>query len=114
MSTAWLDPIELPAGPGLDLLDGLIGRAVVDRAFCRALLAEPAVALASMAMPPLLRLALVTIRADSLAQFASRALAAQASLAGQGQGPPHEGALRPAAPRGRRSRPCRRPRPAAG
>jgi hypothetical protein len=84
MSTGWLAPAELPAEPGPDPLDGVIGRAIVDRAFCQALLAEPAAALASIALPPQLRLALVRIQADSLAQFASRALAAQAALASQG------------------------------
>jgi hypothetical protein len=79
----YLEPAPSPPGPAVDPLDDLIGRAIIDRAFGRALLADPATALAPTAMPLRLKLALVTIRVDSLGQFARRALAARAALAGQ-------------------------------
>ena len=63
----YLEPAPPPPQPAVDPLDDLIGRAIVDRAFCRALLADPAIALAPAAMPPLLKLALLSIRVDSLA-----------------------------------------------
>jgi hypothetical protein len=80
MWAAWLESADSRPQPAADPLDQLIGRALVDRQFCRTLLAEPATALAPMAMPPRLRLALLAIRADSLAQFAQRGLAAEAAL----------------------------------
>ena len=86
MWAAWLDPAGPPAGSLLDPIDGVVGRAVVDRAYCHVLLTDPAVALGPAAIPPPLRLALVSIRVDSLAQFAALALAAQASLAGRTSG----------------------------
>jgi len=85
MWAAGLEYADPSPQPVPNPLDSVIGWALVDRAFCRTLLADPAIALAPTAMPPLLKLALVRIRADSLAQFASRALAAETALGHQRQ-----------------------------
>ena len=69
-----------PADPTMDVVDRIVGRAVFDAAFGRALLANPAAALAAEPMALALKRALVGIRAGSLTDFARRALEAQSSL----------------------------------
>jgi hypothetical protein len=86
MWAEFVDPLA-PPEPAADPLDDLIGRAIVDPTFARTLLADPAGALAPAALPSPLKRALVAIRADSLGQFARRALAIRAALDGGTRAP---------------------------
>jgi hypothetical protein len=69
-----------PADPTMDAVDRILGRAMVDSAFGRALLANPAAALAAEPMSLALKRLLIGIRAGSLKEFALRALEAQECL----------------------------------
>jgi hypothetical protein len=86
MWAEFVDPLA-PPEPAADPLDDLIGRAIVDPTCARTHVADPAGALAPAALPSPLTRALVAIRAESLGQFACRALAARSALEEETRGP---------------------------
>lgn len=72
-------PIEL-ADPAMDPLDRIVGRAAVDPHFRHQLLTTPAMALTGEPLPAGLMLALSSIRAPNLADFARQAIEAQSRV----------------------------------